>query len=65
MFEKAIEDCPCILKYEPDNLKMQEMRDKAVRDDPYTLKNVPYCLKAEKICKTIVEKNVLPTRPCP
>ena len=45
----------CMLKYEPDNLKTQEMRGKAVRDDPYTLKNVPNCLKAEKdLYQTIV-----------
>ena len=40
----------------PDNLKMQEMCDKAVDHNPYMLKDLPYRLKTEKMCKKVVQK---------
>ena len=48
MCEKAFEKNPWSLKYIPDCLKTQGMRDAAVRIEPFFLANVPDHIKDPK-----------------
>ena len=42
----------------PDNLKTQEMCERAVREDPWQLKDVPYHFRTKEMCERVAEKKI-------
>ena len=46
---------PYLLRYVPDQYKIQQMCDKAILENSETLKPVPYCYKNQEMCNKAVE----------
>ena len=48
---------PTAVEAYPDNLKMQEMCERAVEKSPWQQKDIPYHFRTEKMCGRVVEEN--------
>ena len=56
MCKHAVRKLPFLIRYVPDQLKTQQMYDKAILENDGTLMSVPECYKNQQLCDKAVEK---------
>ena len=56
MCKHAVRKSPFLIRYVPDQLKTEQINDKAILENDGTLMSVPECYKNQQLCDKAVEK---------